>query len=299
MAFRSGILLLFIAAYLGSAALNALAQTSSDTSHALMAFEVASIKPAQPDLSYRSDNDLVSEGAWIGDGLRANANFQTYMLFAYNITDSVRARAIWDNLPSWARMDKYEIQATAFPGVTREQVREMLRALLIERFALQTHKETKERDTLTITLQHPGRTGPQLRSHPADQACLSDANRAVKIPAPKRGTSAPRYCGVTVWKIDDQRHLQIVDATMVQIAEALASESLQGGFPTPHAGIEVSGLTGKYDLDLEYVPQDGADETGGMDFKGALKKQAGLTLVERKQPVQIIVIDHIEKPSPN
>ena len=291
-------LLVIGAACIGIAS-NVSAQTSNQESRAAGAFEAASIKLAQPDTPYRSDNDLDGEEAWVGSGLRTNANFQAYMLFAYNITDSVRARAIWDALPSWAKIDKYEIQAVALPGVTRSQVRGMMQALLAERFALRAHTKTEERDALTLSLLHAGSTGPQLKRHPQNQPCLSDPNRPEEISEPERSTPTPRYCGVTVWRTEQQRHLQIVDATMPEIAEALANESLNGGFPTPHAGLEVSGLTGKYDLDLQYVSADRIDEGGGATFKEALKKQAGLVLVERKQPMQIIVIDHLERPTPN
>jgi uncharacterized protein (TIGR03435 family) len=78
--------------------------------------------------------------------------------------------------------------------------------------------------------------------------------------------------------------------------------------------VDKTGLTGKYDFTLEWEPDDalasatggdnGNDNTsppglGGASLLTALREQLGLKLESQKSPVQVIVIDHIEMPSPN
>ena len=102
------------------------------------------------------------------------------------------------------------------------------------------------------------------------------------------------------WYRDGQEHIQIVDATIPEIATCLSTESLRGGANTLHAGNDATGLNGRYDLDLQFAPvTETSDPVGGPNFMAALQKQAGLTLVERKIPMQLIVIDHLELPSSN
>ncbi len=95
----------------------------------------------------------------------------------------------------------------------------------------------------------------------------------------------------------------MIDMTLPQIANYLASQAaLATGAHVPHSGVDNSGLTGRFDLALQYVPEPngpGTSDVAGPRFMEALKKQLGLRLSERTEPVQVFVIDHLEEPTPN
>ena len=63
--------------------------------------------------------------------------------------------------------------------------------------------------------------------------------------------------------------------------------------------VDKTGLTGKYDFTLKYVPAShtATDETGGASIFTALEEQLGLKLEPAKAPIEVLVIDHLEKPS--
>ncbi len=85
--------------------------------------------------------------------------------FAYKISLS-RSQwpAVLAPLPKWFHSDRYTIQAKApIANPTKDQMRLMLRALLIERFRLQMHFEERETDAYVLVLDKPGRLGPGLR----------------------------------------------------------------------------------------------------------------------------------------
>ncbi len=67
--------------------------------------------------------------------------------------------------------------------------------------------------------------------------------------------------------------------------------------------IDRTGLTGMFDIHLEYVREIGADalpaDTGGVSIFTALQEQLGLKLTPDKGPVEVFVIDHVERPSDN
>jgi uncharacterized protein (TIGR03435 family) len=265
-------------------------------------FEVASLRPSPPGTPFGSNYPLSGPGDWKSDYLRADAIFTVYMFFAYDITDPVQGRAVWDKLPDWAKVDFFHIEARPEEVSTRDQMRLMMQSLLADRFKLRIHRETQVREAFLLTLKKTGEFGPQLRAHPADQQCVTDPSRPPVIPKPSAEDGAPRYCGMVEWYLDNgQQHIQIVDATMPEIANYLSSASIRGGaVHSPHAGTDATGLNGRYDLDLQFTPiPDTSEPVGGPTFMAALQKQAGLTLAEQKIPMQLIVLDQVERPAPN
>ena len=61
--------------------------------------------------------------------------------------------------------------------------------------------------------------------------------------------------------------------------------------------VDQTGLTGKYDLKLKWAPD--TDPSGGPSLFSAIKEQLGLKLISIKAPVEVLVIDHVERPSEN
>jgi len=146
-------------------------------------------------------------------------------------------------------------------------------------------------------LDKPDKFGPQLLAHPTDKPCIDAPSRAPMIAAPAKGTVVPPSCGGVTWSIDGQQHVRIIDRTMPEIATYLASAVMAGGVQTPHSGVDGTGLTGRFDLDLQFMPESAGRGSGpdasGPTFVDAPKKQLGLKLVERRAPEEILVIDHL------
>lgn len=86
-----------------------------------------------------------------------------------------------------------------------------------------------------------------------------------------------------------------------EIVHSLASQlMLAVKDPSPHAGVDETGLRGRYDLDLDCStdpdPASDASSTGAR-FYEAMKKELGLQVKEQKRPVQLIVLDNLTKPT--
>ncbi|MGA7238684.1 MAG: TIGR03435 family protein [Bryobacteraceae bacterium] len=269
-------------------------------------FEVASVKPSPPMTPFSTNIgnlDGLDGPVPRGNLFRANAPVMAYILFAFKITDSVNGRSIFDHLPGWAKAQFFDVEARASGVHVRDQLRLMVQALLANRFKLAVHRETQRRDEGVLVLATAGKIGPQLRPDSAEP-CVTNPSGSMVIPAPEKLSDAPRYCGIVTWNTDAVRHIRMIDVTTAQIANYLASASMSaGGSIAPHAGVDGTGLTGRYDLDFQFAPgaeaADSADIPSGPEFADALKHQLGLKLVERKGSVEVLVLDHIEEPSEN
>lgn len=226
-----------------------------------------------------------------------------YLLFAYKITDSIQGRGIYDHLPEWARTQFFNIEARASRVPTRDQLRLMVQALLADRFKLAIHREIKTRAVAALLLVKPGLPGPYVKPHPPNEPCGNKPTSALRIEAPPNLTLAPRYCGLVTWNIGGRRHVRMIDVTPEQIANYLASASMAGGSNVPIGGADRTGLTGRFDVDLEFTPDvdgpSGNIESHGPSFKDALKQQLGFRLVDEKAPAVVMILDHLEKPSAN
>lgn len=154
--------------------------------------------------------------------------------------------------------DHYDVSAKAEDGVllTIEQVRPRLRRLLEQRFKLAAHRETKEFDGYALVI---AKGGPKLQ--------------------PTTGGSEPGaiYPG----------GMRIQNTTMSGLATDLAS-------PTGRPVADKTGIDGSYDIRLEYA-RDGDTDSALPSIFTALQEQLGLKLESRKVPVEMLVIDSVER----
>jgi uncharacterized protein (TIGR03435 family) len=273
-------------------------------------FDVASVKLAPPSMSdrssYRSSVPLAFglDGPTTNGLFTANAPLNVYILFAYKITDSNEARNFFFSLPAWAKYPHFfTIEARAPGSPTRDQLRLMMQSLLADRFQLAVHREMQVHDLYAFSLVNPGKPGLQLQPHPAGKPCIDNPEQINIIDTPPPEDS-PRSCGPIYWRDQGVVHLRLTNMSMADIAEFLAGTgtTLAGDALTTLSGIDATGLTGRFDLDLQFVPELNGQTTSdvaGPNFTEALRKQLGLKLSERKGPVEVLVIDHIEKPSAN
>lgn len=167
----------------------------------------------------------------------------------------------------------YEVEATTGPDATEDQERLMLQTLLIERFKMVAHRETK--DAVQGYALTVAKDGPKMRAvteeRASDDPALSDGWVSAHVPSQ----------GVVV--IEGQR------ATMLQF-----TENLQHLLST--SVLNQTGLTGKYNFQVEFATgDDPSDYTAAV----AAVKQLGLKLEKYKGPVEFLVIDHLDKLAEN
>jgi uncharacterized protein (TIGR03435 family) len=224
-------------------------------------FEVASIKPAPAGTRGYTWSRRIEAGR-----LDTTTTVQGLLMWAYDLkVDSQVAGG-----PVWLDSDKYVVAAKAAGPVSMKQLQQMTRTLLAERFKLTIHRETKEQTVLALVVANKG---PKLSRSKFE----SDDDFSVTI-----GTG----------KIIAQR------ARMDDLANQLTGNQNR-------IVVDRTGLTGAYDFKLEFTPErpDGSPVPGsdpaGPTILVALQEQLGLKLESIKAPVEVMVIDHAEKPTEN
>ncbi len=157
----------------------------------------------------------------------------------------------------------YDVIARVSPDASKEQTILMLQALLAGRFKLVVHRESKELPTYTLVT---GKSGPKFRSVEDDGS------------APEIGSG-------------DGHQIRAHHISM-----KLLAATLQGWIGD--AVVDATGLSGRYDLNLDFRVDESTSAEGPTIFE-AVQRQLGLQLEAGKGPVEVIVIDHVEKPSEN
>lgn len=250
-------------------------------------FEVASIRPALPD-DYHGGT---SGGPGTKDpGLFTcqNVDLASLVVVAYDL--------LWYRYsgPDWMRTTRFNISAKIPEGTTREQFKLMQQNLLAERFKLTIHHQQKEVQGYDLVAAKDGpkmdKIKPSPENPPPDDpnayAALSAPPKMDKdgfpIPPPLRGWRTVR---------DGRRITQpFTDATFDRVAGYLANAM---GRPVHDA----TGLKGKYDFVLKWVTDHGGPvtEDSSPTIFEALQTQLGLKLEPKKEMVDVLVVDHIEK----
>jgi uncharacterized protein (TIGR03435 family) len=237
-------------------------------------FEVATIKPMDPNslgryIRMQSTNRFYAKGFTL----------QALVAAAYSLTP----RAISGGA-AWTDADRYDILAST-PGDVQPNLDEqmsMLRKLLADRFQLTFHREPKELPVYALTL---AKGGPKLKESTAPAGELPYLINTI-YPEEKGGVHAL---------------LPARNATMAQFTAMLQRGVLD------RMVLDNTGLSGKYDFELEWTPDD--NQFGGQlprsaeptkpNLFTALQEQLGLKLEATKGVVAALVIERAERPSEN
>jgi uncharacterized protein (TIGR03435 family) len=273
-----GGMLLLVAAF--STAL-ALGQTESPK--ATPEFEVASIKPR----AGIADKAYVQ--ALPGRLLMQNFSPRTLMLLAYGVEDYQILGG-----PSWIVSDHYDLQAKAGGNATVQQMEgPMLQALLEDQFKLTFHRETREQPIYELVAEIGNGKLKYSKGN-----CTPYSVDLPPPPVPAARESNPVLCGFPRLVSNGLSH--IFDGAGISI-ERLAT-SLSRSLHEPV--VNKTRLAGTFDIHLEWT--DEAPNGGGNpelsdhpSIFTALREQLGLRLESARGPVEVIVIDHVERPSPN
>jgi uncharacterized protein (TIGR03435 family) len=169
----------------------------------------------------------------------------------------------------------------------------MLRAFLLERFALETHREIQTLPAYALVLdRQDGRLGSELRRVDVDCAALRAAKQD---PQGRNGTPCGGFIAL------GPGHYTGHGVSMAMIAKQISAA-------TGRVVVDRSRLDGVFDLNLEWRPDDVhiADDPGapaanpfGVSIMTALREQLGLKLESAKVPVDVLVIDPAEAPIPD
>jgi uncharacterized protein (TIGR03435 family) len=208
-------------------------------------------------------------------------------------------------LPDWTRSAHFDINAKANESIVLtgdpdkpSPVFLMLRSLLQDRFKLAIHRETREMPVYAMVMARPDRQlGPRLAPSTTDCAAVLSAARSRAPSAPSAPPSSEVVCG---------RRAGIGRfAASAQEIGSLASmlSDRMGRFV-----LDRTGLVGPYDFVVDFMPdQMSPDPAGGASplptdinappLQTALKEQLGIKLESINAPVDVLVVDHIERPT--
>jgi uncharacterized protein (TIGR03435 family) len=262
-------------------------------------FEVASIKP---DLEQGFTMVRPLPGR-----LTAAAPVRLLMQNAYG----VRSFQIVGG-PAWIGSERYQIDAKSGGNASRAQIFLMLQSLLEDRFQLKTHRKTRD---LPVYALVPARSGLKL-PHPKEGGCVSPDPEAPpgavftqdwaggRMPPPRQGQPPAARCGsVNVMVTLSGARMQGGNVTMPEFTRALS-------MVLGRRVVDRSGFTELFDVRLDFLPDEttpalpapppgGATLDYSPDILAAIQQQLGLRIESAKGPVEVMVIDHVERPSAN
>lgn len=187
--------------------------------------------------------------------------------------------------PEWVTSERYDVEARATFTPTLEQQQAMLRAVLAERFKLVAHVESPERPIYNMVFARADRRlGPQLRGIDVDCTTFDRQKPRPDTPAVVAFDMPP-----CAFKMSASGSVMVVlsgGRTLQSLADTVAG---QAGRPV----FDRTGLTGHFAFKLEY------DGTDGASVFTAMQEQLGLKLEPARGPVEILAVDHIERPTEN
>jgi uncharacterized protein (TIGR03435 family) len=233
-------------------------------------FDVVSVKPSAPD----EHNSFMFRP--LPGGIRAAGVplkmliMQSYDVKAFQVSGG----------PDWIKTERWDVLAKvdgAEGQIPLAQMRPLLQAMMAGRFSLKVHRETKEMPVYALSVE---KNGSKLVANVGAAWQFRPGNGSLVV---KKGGSA----ALAAWLSQNLGRV-VIDKT---------------------------GLTGEYDYALEWSPDPGEGgpesiglppeapaphaETNGPSIFTALQEQLGLRLVSQKGPVEIIVIDRVERPTAN
>lgn len=293
-----------------------------------LTFEVASVKPAGPLDPAAIQSGKMRIGMKIDGAMVDIGSFSLRDLIrtAYEVKDYQISGPDW--LGSVMGAPRFNVQAKIPDGATKEQVPQMLQALLADRFKLVVHRETKDHSVYALVV---GKGGPKMKeadpdppapSTPADpprepkkgEMVIGQGASQVRVSGNMEGGKGVTMNGGPM----GQMHISMADGRM-HMEAAKMSMTMLAEFATRFVDrpvVDLTELTGNYlvtlDISMEDLknvaraagammgpvgegkPSAEASDPAGMSIFMSIQ-QMGLKLEPRKVPLAVIVIDHVEK----
>jgi uncharacterized protein (TIGR03435 family) len=248
----------------------AFAQSAAAQASPLASFDVASIRPMNYDDSARTH---IYNSPHNSDFRAINVTLRALMEVAYDLPETQMIGG-----PAWTSTAKFDLEAKSDAEVNKQMAalsdeqgkamkREMLRALLADRFKVAAHNETREMPIFALVV---AKGGSKLVKSNANGTTMSGGRGKINI---KGGSDS---LAILAFELSWRLGRPVIDRT---------------------------GLEGRYELTLNWAADDGeaiaSDMENGPSLFTAIQEQLGLKLESTKGPVKTLVIDHAEKPSEN
>ena len=255
-------------------------ERAEDAAARLPKFEVASIKPHQSGQTMQIMMRMLPDGINI-----SGLPMERLMLMTFGLPEN---RVL--NKPGWVKSGQFDIEVKVDPAdapklksLSMDERWAMMLPVLQDRFGLKFHRETRDVEVYTLVV---GKGGSKLKE-------------AQSTPDQTNGPGTPQ--GRTMIRFSpSQMSLNAQGGTMESLSKLLSQQ-------IGSTVLDKTGLTGKYDFTLEWMPERGAgpannestQENNAPPLFTAVQEQLGLKLVSQKEPVEVVVIDQIQQPSPN
>jgi uncharacterized protein (TIGR03435 family) len=192
--------------------------------------------------------------------------------------------------PSWIASEEFEVDAKA-PTISgtpapQAQVKRMLQALLMDRFKLTIRRETRDMPNYQLVFARPDRRlGQKLRRSQSDCSTPEGRNRARAAAAGGRiacyTTMGPMPGGQTLFNADGTEFARLVEFAALRLRRDIRNDT---------------GLSGLFDWEFSWADEL---EVDGPAFLTAFEEQLGLKLESGRGPVELLVIESAERPTPN
>ena len=229
-------------------------------------FDAASVNPWKPD----GQLPRISEGLRFSPGriYAPCADLRSLVHYAYHLTPAVPVMG----LPNWGlagcgHPNTFRVEATMPPEITEDQSRQMMQHLLEDRFKLKAHWEKKEMPVFVLVV---GSTG--FKGKPYDPKTAVH----VALDCPEDDPGCSKHYG---------------NGTISDLANMLS-------FSAERPVIDKTGISGRFSLN--FISAGKSAETSPLpSLPTALREVFGLQLKPDKEVLDVLVIDHVEKPSPN
>ena len=225
-------------------------------------FDVASVKPnVGSDLS-------IPFRAPPADGIVLTNNpLESIIRYAFEVQPFRLVGA-----PDWTRRERFDIAAKAASAISDQQRRQMMRALLIDRFQLKAHVEPRDRTIFLLTTARPDkRLGKGLTPRPECETTQCESGGGGQQGAIKQRA-----------------------VTLTQFAQGMLS-AVRGELI-----LDETGVPGKFDVELSWRPEGSTDpEDTRPALVTAIEEQLGLKLQPQRRPIEMLIIDSIDRPTPD
>jgi uncharacterized protein (TIGR03435 family) len=211
----------------------------------------------------------------VSGGQRSNPGRMAGDTFvASNVTAMQLIRAIYGfqdfqiiGLPGWANADRFDITARTPPGTTPDVARAMAQTLLAERFHLRTHRERKDASVLALVVARGG----------------------LKItPVASTRCDPPNRCGMNATPTRIEATGQSMEQLTTRLSRSLAQHV-----------VNRTSVEGIFDFTLEWMQEEQFRAGASSTIFTSLTEQLGLRLESQRAEVEVLIVDRIDRPTPD
>jgi len=206
---------------------------------------------------------------WSSWPLLPNWPLASFVTYAFSLPQPSRV----SGLPEWTRSTRYDVVGRAAGPITEPQRRQMMQAVLVNRFGLRTHVEKREQPVYVMLALHADkRTGPGLTPRPDCESSRCSEG----------GTGRPDGLSVRA-------------TTLTRLADGMLSNVLR------QVVVDETGIPGIFDATASWRPESAAADPSDVrpSIFTALEEQWGVKLQPARRPVDVLVVDAIARPEPD